>query len=103
MVITKKEKDIQRFKNIVKRAPLGIITLDKNGYVTSFNPAMVKITGVKNAKQVIGLNAFKMPSYKEAGLFKYFKQCLKGKPFELDSVHCIFCITKKEIIGGLIH
>lgn len=71
-----------QYKTLVEKAPIGIYTITKEGIIDSFNPKMVELAGVESAHQVIGLNAFNMPSYKRAGLDKLFKKGFRGKAFE---------------------
>ncbi|MBI4457775.1 PAS domain S-box protein [Candidatus Uhrbacteria bacterium] len=72
----------QLYEQVFISSPVGIYTLDKNGVIESFNPKMVELSGVKNAAEVIGTNALELQTYKDAGLDKYFREGLAGKPFE---------------------
>ncbi len=86
----------RRLSLIVRNAPLGIYTLNKNGIIDSFNPKMVELSGVNSARDVIGLNALELKSYKEAGLDLYFRQGLKGKSFEVEVEYKSFVGKKKS-------
>ena len=45
---------------------------------------MVEIAGAKNAEQAIGLNILELPTSKKAGLDKFYRDGLAGKPFETE-------------------
>jgi len=72
------------YHDIFDKATIGIYTISPKGEIDSFNPKMLELAGAKSASQVIGLNVFKMPSYKKAGLDQYFRQGLKGKSFDAE-------------------
>lgn len=73
----------QLYQDVFESAPFGLYTLDKDGYITSFNPKMAELAG-DNPNDVIGLNVFEMDSYQKAGLTKFFEDGLKGQPFETE-------------------
>ncbi|MBI5253444.1 MAG: PAS domain S-box protein [Euryarchaeota archaeon] len=84
------EKEIERTKDfldgIVKNAPVGIFTTDKNGVITSANPMHLKMMGEKRVEQALGLNVLELPTIKALGWDKLFRKALQGKPFELHNV-----------------
>ena len=93
---TKELKQLYMFsEDIIKNAPIGIYTINKEGIIDLFNPAMVRLAGAESAKQILGSNVFVMESYKKAGLIPYFKQGLEGKPFELDNVEYVSLTSGK--------
>lgn len=71
--------------SIIEYSPIGIYSLLPDGTIDSFNPKMVELSGDKSAKDIIGVNAFELESYKKSGLDKYFRQGLAGKPFEVET------------------
>ena len=73
----------QLYQDVFENAPFGLYTLDKDGYITSFNPKMAELAG-DNPNDVVGLNVFEMDSYQKAGLDKLFAMGLKGQPFETE-------------------
>ncbi len=89
----KKEKNI--YQIIFDQAPIGIYTINKDGFIDSFNPKMVDMAGAKSANDAIGLNVFSMDSYKEVGLDKFFREGLNGKDFSTELKY-VSQIGKKE-------
>ncbi|MEE8358055.1 MAG: PAS domain S-box protein [Candidatus Hydrothermarchaeales archaeon] len=85
--VIKAEEEIKRLKefneNIVKNAPVGIFTTDKNGVITSANPMHLKMMGEISMDQSLGLNVLELPSIKAKGWDKLFRQALQGEAFEL--------------------
>lgn len=75
---------MQALQVLIEKAPIGIYTIRKDGIIDSFNPKMVELAGAKDASEVIGLNAFEMPSYKASGLDKYFRDCFNGESKEIE-------------------
>lgn len=75
----------QLYVDIFEKAPIGIYTIDQTGIIDFFNPKMLELSGAKKIEEVLGLNVFKMKSYKKAGLDKYFRQGLQGKSFEIET------------------
>lgn len=73
----------QLYQDIFENAPFGLYTLDKDGYITSFNPKMAEIAG-DNPNDVVGLNVFEMDSYQKAGLTQFFADGIQGRPFETE-------------------
>ena len=84
------EKEIEKTKDfldgIVKNAPVGIFTTDKNGVITFANPLHLKMMGEKRVEQALGLNVLELPTVKALGWDKFFKKALQGKPSELHNV-----------------
>lgn len=87
---------LESYATIVREAPMGIYLINKYGVIETFNPKMVELSGAKSASQVIGLNVFKMSSYKEVGLDRYFKEGLTGKPFDLETPYVSYTGRKKS-------
>jgi len=71
-------------KNIIDNSPLGIYTLNRDGVIDAVNPAMVRMSGARDAREVIGMNALEMPTYTAVGLDKFFREGLAGKRFEIE-------------------
>lgn len=80
------ENDAGKFQAIFKDAPIGIYTLNTQGIIDTFNPEMVRLSGAASDKEVVGLDALTLPSYKEVGLTDYFRKGLEGTPFYLPVV-----------------
>ncbi len=90
---TNKEENI--YQIIFDQAPIGIYTINKDGFIDSFNPKMVEMSGAKSANEVLGLNVFSMDSYKKVGLDKFFRIGLNGKSFNTE-VKYVSQIGNKE-------
>lgn len=86
----------QLYQDVFENAPLGLYTLDKDGFITSFNPKMAELAG-DNPNDVIGLNVFEMDSYKQAGLDVFFAAGLKGEAFDTEVAYTSY-IGKKQSI-----
>lgn len=86
----------QLYQDIFDSAPFGLYTLDKDGYITSFNPKMAELAG-DNPNDVIGLNVFEMDSYAKAGLTKFFEEGLKGQPFETEVSYVSYLGNKMSL------
>lgn len=90
------QKDTSKlYQDVFERAPLGIYTLDAKGKIESFNPKMMELAGAIDCKAVIGLDALTLPTYKEVGLDKLFKEGLAGKGFDTE-VRYVSYTSKKE-------
>lgn len=79
---------------IVENAPIGIYTINHNGAIDFTNPKFIEMSG-DSEEQLIGLNAFTLPTYKKYGLYPYIIQGLAGKPFEIE-LQYISYFGKKE-------
>lgn len=75
----------REISGIIEKSPIGIYTIDKEGVIESFNPKMVELSGCKTAEEIIGMNTLELPTYKESGLDNFFREGLKGKPFETEA------------------
>ena len=78
-------RQAEELSNIVEQSPIGIYTIDKNGVIKSYNPAMMRISGVANANETIGKNVFDVVAYKKNGLDKLLADGLAGKSFEIEA------------------
>jgi PAS domain S-box-containing protein len=77
---------------IIEKSPYGIMTINKDGVIDSFNPTMTAIAGGKNNGEKVGLRALEYPPYKTAGLHAFFRQGLTGKSFTAE--------TRQKTSGG---
>lgn len=71
--------------SIINYSPFGIYTVLPTGEIDSFNSKMLEISGIKKATEIIGLNVFKLNSYKAANLDKYIQRGLDGESFEVET------------------
>ncbi|MBU1166802.1 PAS domain S-box protein, partial [Patescibacteria group bacterium] len=72
-------------KKIIDKAPIGIYTANSQGIVTYTNPTFAKISG-DNTKELMGLNVFDLPTYKQAGITTKIQQVFKGQDFSISDV-----------------
>ncbi|MBU1199585.1 MAG: PAS domain-containing protein [Nanoarchaeota archaeon] len=90
-------KAYQSRSDLIENAPFGVITLNNKGIVEYINPAMLMISG-SDAKKFIGLNLLKLSTYVKIGLSEKIKECLKGKPFFIETVEYISSFGKKRSV-----
>ena len=57
----------QRLRSLVAQAPVGIVTLDMNGFVIDVNPHAIKLLGSPNEKATLGLNVLTLPTLINSG------------------------------------
>lgn len=69
---------------IIEQSPIGIYTINSNGFIESYNPAMMKISGIADANETIGKNVFDAVAYQKNGLGKLLMSGLGGVPFETE-------------------
>lgn len=69
---------------IIEQSPIGIYTINTNGFIESYNPAMMKISGIADANETIGKNVFDAVAYQKNGLDKLLMSGLGGVPFETE-------------------
>jgi len=82
---TSEIKGANRFyEGILKNAPVGILTLDSQGVITSANPAVTKITGITH-RELIGMSLLNNGTSLSRALSNRLGQGLRGESFELVS------------------
>lgn len=69
---------------IIDQSPIGIYTINSNGFIESYNPAMMKISEISDTNETIGKNVFDTNTYQKNGLDKLFMSGLGGVPFETE-------------------
>ncbi len=73
-------------KNIVSSAPVGILTLNRDGQLTSANRAFLQMMGSPGLEETLklGMNTIEV---KQSGISRLFLKTLKsGKPFEIENL-----------------
>ncbi|MEE8168496.1 MAG: ATP-binding protein [Candidatus Hydrothermarchaeales archaeon] len=71
-------------ERIIKNAPIGILTTDEKGDITSANPAILEILDSLETEKLIGLSVLTLPTSRAMGLDKELKKVLsEGKEIEL--------------------
>ncbi|UCE45121.1 MAG: hypothetical protein JSU93_06985 [Methanobacteriota archaeon] len=79
----------EKTAEILSFAPIGIITLDSKGMITSMNRLMSKIMKVPGEEDLIGTNILEMDPVRKSGLSELIMQALEGIPGEKDSIHYV--------------
>jgi PAS domain S-box-containing protein len=82
------------YKDVFKQSPIGIYTINKDGFIETFNPKMMRLSGAKRLSDIVGLNALTLPSYKKVGLDKFFRKALKGKAFKTEVEYVSYTAKK---------
>ncbi|MBN1350148.1 PAS domain-containing sensor histidine kinase [candidate division KSB1 bacterium] len=79
--------DLKDFnESIVRNAPIGILTADLNGAITSANPALIQLLGSPGEEATKKLNLFTLPELRQAGFDKVFRKVLSdGEPIEFET------------------
>jgi len=75
---------LEKYANLIKSSPIGIITIDTKGKITSCNKRVLDLTGYKR-KEFVGENftRFKILKVKEiARLLKMLVQAIKGRKIQ---------------------
>ncbi len=71
----------ERYRFLVKNAPLGIISTNREGQLIEMNPTLLRILGLPGEDGAKGINVFSHAALSEAGIAGDFQGCLEtGKP-----------------------
>ncbi|HAS84542.1 MAG TPA: hypothetical protein DCS23_00490 [Candidatus Yonathbacteria bacterium] len=93
LILTKlafREQDIrimeqaEYLNGIIEQSPIGIYTVNTNGFIESYNPAMMRISGITDTNETIGKNVFDTTTHQKNGLDKLLMSGLGGVPFETE-------------------
>jgi PAS domain S-box-containing protein len=74
---------------ILSLAPIGLMTVDAKGMITSMNKLMMKILDVSDAATLVGTNILEMEPMAKSGLDDLVMQALEGTPSEKENVHFV--------------
>lgn len=78
----------RRLSTLMEQAPLGIISLDNQGFVIDVNPAALRLLGSPGREATMGLNVLTMPAVVETGLDIYFRKVLEeGEAQDVESMY----------------
>jgi len=69
---------------IIEQSPIGIYTVNTNGFIESYNPAMMRIHDIADTNEAIGKNVFDAVAYQKNGLDKLLLSGLGGVSFETE-------------------
>lgn len=67
-----------RYRSLVDKAPMGMISFDKNGEITEFNPAVLSILGASHLEVADAMDLFSLLPLVEAGISEAIVQCLES-------------------------
>jgi PAS domain S-box-containing protein len=71
----------QRFRQLVENAPLGILSLDRQGRLHDINPKLSEILGSPSQEETRRINMLSFDPLVKAGIAEHFRQCLDtGRP-----------------------
>jgi PAS domain S-box-containing protein len=82
----------QQYRQLFELSPLGVITIDLKGVLTSCNPAFLELTGYSES-EIVGKHFSKIPTIMKGDVLKYTKllpSAIKRKlpePFEFTWLH----------------
>ncbi len=75
-----------RHRALVENAPLGIVSIDRNGRVLDLNPALLKILGSPSADATRQVNLLSFAPLVEAGFARQFQRCIDtGETFSYEA------------------
>ncbi len=66
----------ERYRGLVKNAPIGIMHIDTEGHVLDVNPRLIKILGTPSIRATLAMNVFSFPPLRNAGISDVFRKCL---------------------------
>ena len=76
----------QNLRTLIEQTPVGILTIDNDGFVTDANPISFQLLGSPSRESIIGLNVLTMPSLVKSGLVQFFKSVLAtGEPQDIEA------------------
>lgn len=67
-----------RYRSLVETSPVGMVSFDKNGEITEFNPAVLRILGAPLYKAAEAKDLFSLLPLVEAGISEAILQCLES-------------------------
>ncbi len=74
--LEQREEDL---RTLMEQTPVGIMTLDKNGVITSANPQCLQLLGSPSIFSTVGLNILDLPDIASTQLDEGFKHVLETK------------------------
>ncbi|UCE92148.1 MAG: PAS domain-containing protein [Methanobacteriota archaeon] len=81
-------------EKILSLAPIGMMTVDSKGMITSANRHMTGIMGVKKEDELLMTSIFEHSAIAKAGLDRMLMRALEGIPGEMDNVHFVPDVDK---------
>lgn len=71
----------ERLRGVIEKSPIGIFMISKNGTIETFNPSLAQMSGIPDAREVIGKNVFEMNRPQDPILDKLIKEGMKGADY----------------------
>ncbi len=68
----------ERYRNLVKNAPTGILTIDLQGNIMDVNPKLLEILGAPSAEETRKINFFEFEPLIQAGISEDIQSCIAG-------------------------
>jgi len=87
--------------NIIYNSPVAIFTLNREGLITSTNPAHIKIAGNPPLEEIIGFDWLHSSNAVKTGLDEYLKKGLAGESFEVTDFPYESNLTGRKIFMTL--
>lgn len=81
-------------EKILSLAPIGLMTIDSKGMITSLNRQMIGIMGVRSEDELLMTSIFELPAIGKSGLDRMLMQALEGVPGDKDNVHFVPDVDK---------
>jgi PAS domain S-box-containing protein len=76
-------------ENLVARAPVGIFTTDREGYIRTANQAFMELLSDLTPIEAIGMNVLNQQEFANIGLSQRFKEVLQeGKDLSIEAINC---------------
>ncbi|MBD3393064.1 MAG: PAS domain S-box protein [Chitinivibrionales bacterium] len=76
----------ERYRLLVERAPLGIISIDPQGNIVDCNPRLLELLGSPSVEETKKINALTFPALVDAGIAADVRHCLQT-PSQLVAEH----------------
>ncbi|NLD74745.1 MAG: response regulator [Chloroflexi bacterium] len=75
----------ERYRLLVENSPLGILLVDRHGWIVDVNPALLDIMGSPSAEATRAINVLTFPPLVETDIAEDFSRCLEtGEPVSAD-------------------
>ena len=85
--MVKLEKELQeaedRYRTIFEKAPVGIFSIDKQGFVTAINPYQLEVDGGEPEDFIGKFNTLGYSQINNPYMYEKFSEMLEGRPFEV--------------------
>ena len=96
-----RQKTEEKYRILIDNAPLGIFTVNENGYMTQFNPQMKKIILQLGFDLSRPINILTEKTLLEKALVEDIKNCLKGKDIPMTTR--VYTMPKGQIVYFRTH